>query len=74
LYGEKKVSADLFALACKPDKRVRIYSACVVEGVWYHTLDREKYGKTQNSGIVSKGEHDGEDIDFYGQLRRIIKL
>jgi hypothetical protein len=74
LYGEKKVSADLFALACKPDKRVRIYSACVVDGVRYHTLDREKYRKTQNSGIVSEGEHDGEDIDFYGQLRRIIKL
>lgn len=74
LHGEKKVSDDLFALACLPDKRVRVYSACIVGGVRYHTVDREKNRKTQNSGILTEGTHDGDDIEFYGQLRRIISL
>ena len=68
------VNAVLYALACKPDYRVRLYSACVVDGVRYHTVDREKNRKTQNSGIVSEGDHDDNVIDFYGQLKSIIKL
>jgi hypothetical protein len=74
LHEEKKVTEDLFALACEPDRRVRLYSACIADGVRYHTVDREKNRKTQNSGIVSEGDHDGEEIDFYGQLTSIIKL
>lgn len=68
------MSDDLFALACAPNKRVRVYSACVVDGVRYHTLDREKNRNTQNSGIVTEGEHENIFIDFYGQLRSIIRL
>ncbi|KAK1615718.1 hypothetical protein QYE76_021235 [Lolium multiflorum] len=68
------VCPDLYALACKPDFRVRLYSACVVDSVRYHTVDREKNRKTQNSGIISKGDHDGNNIDFFGQLKSIIRL
>ncbi|KAK1650907.1 hypothetical protein QYE76_068712 [Lolium multiflorum] len=68
------VCPDLYALACKPDFRVRLYSACVVDSVRYHTVDREKNRKTQNSGIVSEGDHDGNSIDFFGQLKSIIRL
>ena len=74
LHEEKKVCDDLFALACQPDRRVRLYSACIVDGVRYHTIDREKNRNTQNSGIVTEGDHNGEAIDFYGQLRSVIKL
>ncbi|XP_073353738.1 uncharacterized protein [Aegilops tauschii subsp. strangulata] len=74
LHEEKKVSDDLFALACLPDKRVRVYSSCIADGVQYHTVDREEKGKTQNSGIVTEGSHDREIIDFYGQLRSILEL
>ena len=52
---EKKVSDDLFALTCRPDSRVRLYSACVVHGVRYHTVDCELNRNTQNSGIVVEG-------------------
>ena len=45
LHEEKKVSDDLFALACLPDKRVRVYSACIADGVWYHTVDARKKGR-----------------------------
>ena len=65
---EEEVSDDLYALACEPDLRVRLYSACIVDGVRYHTHDREKNRKTHNSGVVVEGTHDGENIDFYGCL------
>jgi len=42
-YVEGQVINDeLFALSCEPDLRVRIYSACLVNGVRFHTVDREK--------------------------------
>jgi hypothetical protein len=66
MHEEKKVSENLFALACELDRRVRLYSACIADGAWYHTVDREKNWKTQNSGIVSEVDHDGKEIDFYG--------
>ena len=68
------MSDDLFALACQPDKRVRLYSGCIADGVRYHTIGREKDRKAQNSGIITEGGHDGEEIDFYGQLRSVIEL
>jgi hypothetical protein len=60
LHEEKKVSDNLFALACEPDRWVRLYSAYIVDGVWYCTVDRKKNQKTQNSGVISEGDHDGE--------------
>lgn len=37
-------------------------------------MDREKYLKTQNSGVVTEGTHGDCDIDFYGVLNEIIEL
>ncbi|KAL5654389.1 hypothetical protein ACJX0J_033708, partial [Zea mays] len=65
--------SDLLALSCEPDLRIRVYSACIVDGVRYHTVDREKYRRTQNSGVMAQGTHNGEDIEFYGSLREIIQ-
>jgi len=36
------ISDDLYALSCEPDLRVRLFSACLVHGVRYHTVDRER--------------------------------
>jgi hypothetical protein len=74
LHEEKKVSADLFALACQPDRRVRVYSGCIVDSVRYHTVEREKFRNTQNSGVTSEGDHENQIISFYGQLKSIIRL
>ena len=63
------VDPGLFALACGPNFRVKTYSACVVDGVWFLTADREKGKKTQNSGVMSKFA--GKDMDFYGVLKEI---
>ncbi|KAL5653171.1 hypothetical protein ACJX0J_038629, partial [Zea mays] len=68
------ISDDLFALSCEPDLRVRIFSACLVDGVRYHTIDREINRRTQNSGVMCEGCHGDENIEFYGRLKEIIEL
>uniref|UniRef100_K3ZDL8 DUF4216 domain-containing protein n=1 Tax=Setaria italica TaxID=4555 RepID=K3ZDL8_SETIT len=52
LNAYEEVDDDLFALACGPDMRVRSYSTCVVNGVRYNTVERDKHKKTQNSEII----------------------
>jgi hypothetical protein len=52
------INDDLFALSCEPNLRVRIFSACLVNGVRFHTVNHEKNRRTQNSGIVAEGTHD----------------
>jgi hypothetical protein len=49
----EEVDEDLFSLACDPDFRVRKYSSCIVNGVRFNTVDRDKHRKTQNSGIMT---------------------
>ena len=68
------VSDDLYALASGPDQQVLCYSGCVVNGVRFHTVFREQFRNTQNSGVVVPGDHDGEDVDFYGQVVDIYTL
>lgn len=68
------INDDLFALSCGPELRVRTFSACLVKGVRFHTVDREKNRKTQNSGVMTTGSHGNEDIEFYGCLKEIIEL
>ena len=68
------VSQGLFALSCGPDLRVKTCAACSVNGVHYSTVAREKHLKTQNSGVMAKGTHRGETIEFYGVLKEVIEL
>ena len=72
--GRQDINDELFALSCEPDLRVRIYSACLVNGVRFHTVDHEKNRRTQNSRIKAEGTHDNQDIDFYGSLKEVIEL
>jgi len=62
----EQINEELYALASQPDLRLRIFSGCIVDGVRYHTVDRESSRRTQNSGVMVEGSHNGEDIDFYG--------
>lgn len=62
------------SLAIGPDNRVTRYNACNVNGYRFHTIDREKDRKTQNSGVVVKGEHDRKTIQFYGVVTDIIEV
>ena len=68
------VSQGLFALSCGPDLLVKTFAACSVNGVRYSTVAWEKHLKTQNSGVMAKGTHRGETIEFYGVLKEVIEL
>jgi hypothetical protein len=45
-----------------------------MNGVRYRTLDLEKFLQTQNSGVMTPGEHNGNIIDFYGVLKEANEL
>lgn len=74
LNASEEVDDDLFALACGPDMRVRSYSTCVVNGVRYNTVERDKNKKTQNSSLTYTGAYKNEIIDYYGTSKEIIEL
>lgn len=57
-----------------PFKKVNRYSGCIVNGYRFHTQSREKNRKTQNSGVVVKGEHGNNVIDYYGVLQDVIEV
>ncbi|XP_039138806.1 uncharacterized protein LOC120276140 [Dioscorea cayenensis subsp. rotundata] len=72
--GLEEVSDELFALAYGPDARVRKYTGCIVNGVRFHTKEHEFHLRSQNSGVVVEGNHEANEIDFYGVLTDIIQL
>nr|GMD44164.1 uncharacterized protein LOC109169448 [Ipomoea batatas] len=69
-----KAMDDLYSLACGPQLCVRKYTSCIVNGVRFHTKDRDSRHKTQNCGISVQGNHGDELIDFYGVLNDVIEL
>lgn len=69
-----EASDELYSLACGPDHRVTRYSGCIVNGVRFHTKDREATLRTQNSGVVVNGEHQSKEMDFYGVLTDVLEL
>ena len=61
-------------MECGPDARIHTCTGCIVNGVHFHTKDRDGHRITQNSGIYVSGEHDGEDVNFYGVLTNMVEL
>ncbi|KAG6658574.1 hypothetical protein CIPAW_04G171500, partial [Carya illinoinensis] len=53
---------------------VSSFSACISNGTRFHTESRGKHRRTQNSGVVVKGEHQSKAVDFYGVLIDILQL
>ncbi|XP_042958983.1 uncharacterized protein LOC122294369 isoform X3 [Carya illinoinensis] len=74
LENPNDVSDDIYALACGPDPWVQSFSACIMNGTRFHTVSRGQHRRTQNSGVVVKGEHQSKAVDFYGVLHDILQL
>ena len=72
--GNARVNKQLLDLARGPDRRVTRYKGCVINGLRFHTKDREMFRKTQNSGVVVKGDDETGNQDYYGVLTDIIQL
>lgn len=67
------ISDELYALAYDQLRCVVRYIRCSVQG-WFHTIDREKNRRMQNSGVFVEANHEEENIYFYGVLIDIIGL
>ncbi|KAL3651956.1 hypothetical protein CASFOL_004958 [Castilleja foliolosa] len=68
------VNESLYSLACAPNRCVKKFSGCIVNGVRFLTTDRDSRRKTQNSGVVVDGNHGDNMISFYGVIDEIIQL
>ena len=72
--GQVRKTDHLFVLGLGPDIRIARYSGLVVNGVRFHTIKRDRCRRTQNSGVVVVGDHNLEEIEFYGVINDIIEL
>ncbi|XP_055960112.1 uncharacterized protein LOC130014962 [Mercurialis annua] len=64
----------IYALGLCPDIRIARYSGIIVNGVRFHTVERDNFCRTQNNGVLVTGEHKSKEIEFYGVLTDIIDL
>ncbi|GJY13952.1 reverse transcriptase domain-containing protein [Tanacetum coccineum] len=66
------ISNKLFTLACGPTSTSISVNSCVVIGVRFVVHSCDECHTTQNNGICSPGEKDGEM--YYGQLEEILEI
>ena len=64
---------ELFELARGP-LRAETYQGCIVNGVKFVVAQRDDKLTTQNSGVFVPGNHDTDNIDFYGKLISVVEL
>ncbi|MCL7029262.1 hypothetical protein MKW94_000249 [Papaver nudicaule] len=72
--GAPEATDELYSLAWGIDFRANSYSVCNVNGVRFHTSQREIRRTTQNSGLVVDSEHNNTPMQFYGTLCDVIEL
>ncbi|GJX47315.1 retrotransposon protein, putative, ty1-copia subclass [Tanacetum coccineum] len=71
-YKDPSLTDELYALACGPSLNPIAVNYCIVNGVRFVVHSRDKRRITQNSGICSPGEKEGEM--YYGQLEEILEF
>ena len=69
-----KATKQLWSLANGPKSYVKEYTICIVNGVKFHTRDLDNRRVTQNNGVCTEGDHEGEMHDFYGHVCKIWEL
>nr|CAD1833485.1 unnamed protein product [Ananas comosus var. bracteatus] len=68
--AENNCPEEIIAIARGPNNVAKRYSGFVINGFRFHTKNREKLRKTQNSGVMVEAE--GQD--YYGKLTDIFEL
>ncbi|CAN1124806.1 hypothetical protein LINPERPRIM_LOCUS31297 [Linum perenne] len=63
--SEENLNPFLLSLARTPDKRVTYFPSYYINGFRFHTKAREQSRRSQNSGVMVRGEND-EGIPYYG--------
>ena len=68
------ISHDLATFARKSNKRISVYSVCIVNSIRFLTKNYDHDRTTQNYGISMEGEHKGEIKNFFDVLHEVIEL
>lgn len=68
------INDDLYSLSQGPLERYHSYQSCVVNGVRFRCKDYDDTLKTQCSGVCTEGDHDDENLIYYGVLIEILEL
>ncbi|KAF7823787.1 uncharacterized protein G2W53_021931 [Senna tora] len=74
LCAEKKATDELISLEVGPDKVAKLYPMIMVNGFRFHTRARALGKKTQNSGVLVKGDDLDTAKEYYGVLDHIYEL
>ncbi|XP_050941518.1 uncharacterized protein LOC127149700 [Cucumis melo] len=69
-----EASDDLYSIALGPINEVRTYSGCFVNGLRYHSIERDNRRTTQNSGIMAYEETKADETNYYGVLQEVLDL
>ena len=72
--GNGRVNKQLLSSTRGPDRCANFYKGYAINGFRFHTKQRETFLKTQNCGVVVKGDVLTGDVDYYGMLTKIIEL
>ncbi|CAI0551563.1 unnamed protein product, partial [Linum tenue] len=72
--GHVHVTRDLHDLASGPIMRYKKYTGYIVNGYRFHTLTREQSRKSQNSGVLSRGDDSSPQKEYYGILEEVWEL
>lgn len=76
MWNQKSPEAtkELWSLANGPEALVNTYSGCICNGIRFHSIDRDNRRKSQNSGLVVEGDHEGRSLNFYGYLCKVWEM
>ncbi|XP_057447269.1 uncharacterized protein LOC130739062 [Lotus japonicus] len=69
-----RISNQLLALSRGPNFRVFNHKGYILNGFKFRTKDAEKHLKTQNSGVLVKGDELTGNVDYYGVVRKITEI
>ncbi|CAN6547389.1 unnamed protein product [Malus baccata var. baccata] len=74
LYYDNKVDKKMLSLALGPERRVKYYPGYYMSGFRFHTLQCDENKKTQNCGVMVKGENQIDSVSWYGVLKDVVEL
>ncbi|XP_073103331.1 uncharacterized protein [Elaeis guineensis] len=74
LKAKGKASEDLLSLAVGPFKIVHRYETYIINRFRFHARDRAIGQKSQNSGVLVKGDDTSADKEYYEVLEDIFEL
>lgn len=64
----------MLSLSRGPTKNARSYQGYFINGYRFHTKQSQIKRRTQNSGVVVKGDEVSGERDFFGVLKEVLEL